>query len=1556
MKPLKRLGAFKESRFFAVPGNHDVDCEAADPISWEGIKNRNQLVFFLEDDLGIKARRHRSKIFANYRDFVIRNGFIGPDPETEVSRFVPLSNLPFDVLALNTAYFSDKDEDSSAPITPCPLPSIRKLVNSIQRNRPAFLLGHHPINCFLINDQKPFETLLIDKNLVYLHGHEHAPKFVTNIDGTVRSIGFGASYISPLGLETSPPYKNSFSLCELDKSLNLNSFTWDSHVGRWEETTRSDFSSGFTAGTTHRSLTLRVPLLNDSEPELISTKSLQSIPRKIPQTKSIAIVAEPTDKIWLKLINLCEVIKSYRSDKSSSPEFLASADGKTEFLLEDGKNRDLLVCIPGTGHVLSAKEIESYNTRLDTEGFRSVSIISLGKISSDANVMYLRLRTRKPLEVLVNKDLSARTDALLTTRQAEYLSTCDAAEVSVDLLLDEDCVHVLLIHSIPSLEFEVIDPLGQKLPPTDLLVVELRDRNSTLAKMPYRGSNELDGEKRDVSEFDEDRYLEQCYAENNVMKYAALANAGLRFTDFSLDKVYIDGSAAEIESSTSDRLDNLLEDHLAPYPASDNLKQQIKQQFLHHTEKSEGREISQAREYCQKFGAVLLIGDPGSGKTCFAKSEILAYSRRASVVNVEHENVAEWHSIHIPVMIQLSQAASEPELNTAGLLNIASRLLERKGMKFPLRVMEDLLNAGRLAIFFDGLDEVVSVEKRALVVQKINELITTAIPLGNRFVVTSRPAAVNVVNLLPALKKLELQGLSETEIATLATRVLSLKVSDTETGVVVDEDLSNPSDGSIVRQLLKDCSEKPGVARLAQNPLLLTLLVLIYANSGAPSAKRHRIYEEAIRTLASVRGRQSGHDPVSAQDLRERLGAVALSVYRKESGILPTRREVTEVIRVVMERQRGQPVAQMDANRFIQKVAESTGLIAFSGSEHEGDEASVVTFMHHSFMEYFAAVGLNRELEKLDLPMLVTQTRWLEILTLLAGIIGESEDIAPVLGRIIGDGSKFGEVDAKLLIFAIDCALECEVPSEAAVRLLSGSVKLCLQKGPAKCDAWVRSEIGRRFEELVAACGLTAFEGFFVDLLSDPNIDSCAASIAFVSLACTRDFSSGKIIEAMEGCCTRNEDKILCALCEAAARVKWLRTPLLLQVVGKCFNRSERAKVAAFEASSVIPGLVSEHWPSIINGLDDNSIAVRKLASLAAIRAGLDGDLASATDAKKDIVANAFQVVYETSPEAEYPEGTVRQETVERLMASPHLKDKLIGIQLLPAIRGTQNSAEYVHQKLFEIIDLGADHREVSAAIWALRSSREAQILFKIGDLKKIGELSVSGTNDVRRASIFLLAHYGADVQAVRALLDRDFSGIQTSEYTAILHALGKTQVNQEEVTAFIEREIVTRLCGKGRKNEDYIIQLCSLLDAAEELGRNLGSDATAAIRRAILDFKEDERVRRAALRAYPATVVPTQKLVEFLTKLFVERPNQLTEQLVQTPSILARNCRQSVDYVVACVDSMAKMRDAATHLHRKLRERAITDDTQLMVSSLRDGIEELSQIIVTFEEFMKSD
>lgn len=1563
--PLRNIPGFEDTLFFSAPGNHDIDCDAAIPIAWGSIGSRNQDVYFCEDEDGLKARNSRVPTFEAYSDFVQKNSIFSPDPAKEVSTLISNPPLPFDVLITNTAFFSDRQSDSSGETTPSPIESLRLLLGGARSaaHKPVVILAHHPITCFMQPQQAPMCTFLNEKKAVFLHGHVHAPLLSAGPGGVIRTLGFGACYQANLQQQTNIPYMNTFTHCCLDNDeLLVRTFSWQAAKGSWFDSTTVHFPDWMPSGPLNGGEPLRMPFpcqKTPSETEQQRNAVFRSVQRRTPKPTRIipieAFGAEMSNLLFSVSENICSIFQKGNPNVRNVSEDDGNKN-RYELELENG-TRHFLIFIGAINHVLSAKEVEAINTELDTEGFASATVISLGKISDDAKSMYLRLRARKPIEVLVNEGLIAEADHLMSEQQRMILTTLDAAHNSICLLLGSENIYLLITDETQSQQsFYVVSPEGSSLASTDSVVADIRKCDPDFATMSYASDDSVCAGP-EPCEFHVDQYLTQCHKEYNVMKYAGLANVGLRFSDLPFDELYVSASASEV-SDNALRSEQLIGDHLASYPVSGELREQIQSQLLASVNQDERHETSQAREFCQKYGAVLITGDPGSGKTCFVKSEILAYCKRGidavATAPGEQPNI-DWHSNHVPIMVPLSEVVAEKDLEEKGMFVIAARLLERRGLLFPIANMQRFALQGRIAFFFDGLDEVVSIEKRALVVKLINDLVVEYLPTGNRFVVTSRPAAVQVVNLLPSLHKLELLGLTESEIRMLAMRLLKLKLAANQGDVLVGEASLNEKDHTVISQLINDCKKNPGVARMAQNPLLLTLLIMIYANSGAPSAKRHLIYAEAIDTLASVRGREAGHHPISAQDLRERLGAIALSVYKKESGLLPHRSEVCDIVKSVMERQLGEAVSRTDANLFIQRVAESTGLIAFEKRKGEEDGHAVVTFMHHSFLEYFAAIGLSRELDSLaDIGELVREPRWREILTLLAGIIGENSDVSPIIKRFISSANPTEpDVDAKLLLFAIDCALECEVPSEAAQRILSNSIKDCLVSGPGRLDPWVRKEIGQRLNHLLSVCGGSEFNNMIAGLIAAGDEHASAATIEVIGYACSDGYESQEITTAFEKACSRIDDAVQSAICSAVSRSRVLRTHAALQVVASCLNKTRRNRWAAFEALANIPSLASEHWEEIIRCIDDQDARTSKLASIAAMHAGLNVDLISLTGARKDLLLRALNNVdfFSGSSHEEFNYPQMKKDTLERLLASALLTDRTLGIRLLPLAEGEER---YIYDMLTGLVRGKMTPREeVVAALIALRRSGSVLGLFTLADLKTIGQLLNTGTSDVRLAAANLLGCFGKDMIAVDALLSTNFDDLSLTDYCARINALSRAQTALERVKILIFGEMKIYLDDKKKMSPDNLLRLKTLLDAARRLGATAPSALSAKVLELVSDFKVETSLKQRALLCYPAIIAPSQKTVDNISGLFKRPLIDMDEQLVQLPAILAKKCKSSVDYVVASVGALSGLRSVLLAQYSKYTKRQVTEDNEYCIAELRNGITEVTQIIVAFKDFI---
>ena len=1542
--PLMAVPKVANATVFAVPGNHDVDCNIGVPVTWDTIQPRRQEIFFAEDEDGQRLRKHRAEVFEAYSSFIKEQNILSPDPKSEVSKVYDLEDLPATIVVTNTAFFSDESENKRPKSTPVPLASLRYVTRKLSCKNPVLILGHHSPDSFRADHLKHLKNLLSDKNASFFHGHEHTPSAIFSGDGSLRTLGFGATYIQSLEVQPEESYANSFTFCQLEDRLLLTSFSWEHGV--WKDTTSTQYPDcELVTRTPFEMVTIKMPFKHNlAQEESTSSTPIARVNRAHPTLSAIVPISHPNEKLWRQIFLMSDHLQHLLLDEKSKLLVLPEEDGKWQGILESHNTRNLLVCIPGPSHVLSVKEVETINTRLDTEAFESATILSLGILSEEARNMYLRLQARKHIEILVNSDLSRNADQLLSNEQKRHIRSLDASNTTVRLLVTEQQMYCLVVQEEAAQQtFYLLDKNGSTVAPGSNLINALRKGNTYLAKAAYTGEV-FQGTLKISHPFDESKYLKQSFNEYNSTKYAALASIGIRFSDLPLKELYVNATACEIVEDHNSRVEAIVEDHLAKFPASDSLKNHIRREMLASIKVETHQETSDAREFCQKYQAVLVTGDPGSGKTCFVKNEILAYSERA--IQSSGSQISSWHSVHVPILVQLSEMVREQDYESRSLFDIISRLLERKGLVFPSSEIETAAAQGRLSIFFDGLDEVVSIEKRAAVVRILNNFVSENLSFGNRVIVTSRPAAVHLVNLLPTFRRLELQGLGQNDIRLLAQRVLSLRVVDTSEGALVDIKKTVETDATLVEKLLEDCRLNPGVARLAQNPLLLTLLVLIYANSGSLSAKRHLIYEEAIKTLASVRGREAGHAPISIQDLRERLGAVALAVYNKESGLLPTRSEVRSQIQEVMSKQRNEDVTSAEADQFIQRVAESTGLITIGGREDTNANA-VVTFMHHSFLEYFAAIGLSLELQKVNLEDLVHKPRWHEILTLLSGIIGENADIAPILSRFLSSG-RGNDVDAKLLSFSMDCALESEIPSETAQRLLAKHLAECIRRGPARVDPWVRAELGRRLAALFDSCGATEFEGMLSYFMYKGTDDECAASIQIAAYASENGTISHVLSEGVKKASERTSEVVIGAICWAAGHIDIFRSSEALQVISTNLAKTGKKKQHAFDALSKIPNLAAKHWPSIINGIQHDDEIIQKSASIAAVQAGINADLIAMTADKKDILLRAFRL-FDTSVQ-EAKTAKIRKETIERMLDSGDRTNRLIGIGLIPMI---DQPEAYVFGILWSLLNSNV-REEVVAALEALRYSGNTLSLVSGSDMKSVISLLDSQTVDVRIATFHLLGLFGRDHTAVNSLLQLDPSDMRLEEYWAYMNALGSVKLSKRTASEIAEYQILDLLDPSTKMSFHNIQKLSACLDAIKRLEENASDRLVGKLIECVDDYKTDMLIRKRAILALPAVSIPSEKSVTQLTEWLTHLIGDYELELVQIPATLARKCRQSVDYIIACVRSLTAFEAACVNLHAKIAKRPISSDNEFKVSELRGGIQDISTILVAFHEYIQ--
>ena len=295
--------------------------------------------------------------------------------------------------------------------------------------------------------------------------------------------------------------------------------------------------------------------------------------------------------------------------------------------------------------------------------------------------------------------------------------------------------------------------------------------------------------------------------------------------------------------------------------------------------------------------------------------------------------------------------------------------------------------------------------------------------------------------------------------------------------------------------------------------------MFIYENSGSFAARRHLIYSQAVRTLVSVRHRDILRARLSEADLRTRLGRLAVAIFQRQVSPLPTRGEVASLL------DKHLPLNRDELNQFVQDVAEITGLLIVHPRGVQQDK-DLVSFMHHSFLEYYTALGLLEDDANIDEAFAYALTpRWSEIVTLMFGILGEQVDVTERLRQLGTRQTDSDMITAGRLAIAFDCALECDVPPEAAQVYLANEVHALMADGSGLYVSDVRDLLAERIRALLESSESKPMKSVLVDGIASQNSEVAGAYIHLVSKFGPYTNSNSEFVDALSNAFSRDESR-----------------------------------------------------------------------------------------------------------------------------------------------------------------------------------------------------------------------------------------------------------------------------------------------------------------------------------------------------------------------------------------------------------------------------------------------
>lgn len=401
----------------------------------------------------------------------------------------------------------------------------------------------------------------------------------------------------------------------------------------------------------------------------------------------------------------------------------------------------------------------------------------------------------------------------------------------------------------------------------------------------------------------------------------------------------------------------------------------------------------------ERYPQLVIVGDPGSGKSTFLKYIALMIAR--SVLDGNTRLAIETLSLEpplpVPVFVSCWDLSNFIRKQAVGTINTITEFIAGRfaatGSELTTDALEQMLDAGSGCLLFDGLDEVPTEQGRA-VVSRLFEKFVESYP-KNRYVITSRVRAYTGGTILRGgFTRCDIQEFNREERREFLRNWLALLFR------VPREEVTSPGSESskAFDNLMTAIEQSDGIRRLAVNPLLLTVIAIVHWNRKRLPEQRVEIYDECVDVLlgqrkeaewAQISKSVDALDEKKEEEIhddrnwtRKRFAEIALQIALSDNEDI-TQKRVIEILRprFLARGAKDDEQADLQAETFLDRQELRSGLLVSRRSNS-------YRFVHLTFQEYLAAWNLaSQEPEAVETiigPHLREQ-EWFETLQLLGG-------------------------------------------------------------------------------------------------------------------------------------------------------------------------------------------------------------------------------------------------------------------------------------------------------------------------------------------------------------------------------------------------------------------------------------------------------------------------------------------------------------------------------------------------------------------------------------------
>jgi len=444
---------------------------------------------------------------------------------------------------------------------------------------------------------------------------------------------------------------------------------------------------------------------------------------------------------------------------------------------------------------------------------------------------------------------------------------------------------------------------------------------------------------------------------------------------------------------------------------------------------------------------LVILGDPGSGKTTLTRWLAVKLARamlddEATVQVPSHQvdpDVAQSETMlnlglpRLPVIVRVSDYAEAYDRSQLMLIDYLGhhpwlgQYPTHAGEQLPAAglnvLIKDYLRRGRAIIILDGMDEITTSTRRDDIVRAIEVFIQEWVnalgrprsnwsshdfwyyadegsPLeigGNQILITSRIAGYHTSPIKGPMTHVTIEPMSRVAVEHFCdswTQAIYQLIDPDGNPEIVAQHAEREA------QNLKQAIYAPHqrrVRELASNPLLVTILAIVFHRRGCLPQQRASLYQLALEILVEDwqqdrQNRQNNQKTgLTTEELVYVLSPLAAHIHsRYATGLIqePELREVLSQNLAELPPYQGQaehPGFKHKIEQFLRLLREEVGLLAARGEYLYG-------FLHLTFQEYLAALFLVRNkstaaaavIQRLDDP------RWREPILLALGHVGSA--------------------------------------------------------------------------------------------------------------------------------------------------------------------------------------------------------------------------------------------------------------------------------------------------------------------------------------------------------------------------------------------------------------------------------------------------------------------------------------------------------------------------------------------------------------------------------------